>query len=167
MASSDRDSTARRPKRITPCRCECGTRVRVRGVHAAGRVNNLVPAVTAGLVHGALEVVVVTSLAAFIFTGPLSAHLADGIGVTLFAEVVLMAVVGLLATLPATTSTVQDSSAAILGIVAASMAATGEDPFLSRRRQALLSLIQGGAEAGMGGSGEATRPNRSVPSRQS
>lgn len=85
----------------------------------ASRVNRAIPVLTAGLVIGVLEVLVASSFAALIFSGELERHLPAGIGLSLFAATVLMAVVAALSSLPHTMASVQDSTAAILGLVAA------------------------------------------------
>ena len=82
----------------------------------------LVPTLTFGLVLGALEAVLAISLAALIFGGRLSTHLEAGIGLGLLSAVIVMVVVAVRSSLPAAIGSVQDSTAAILALVAAGIA---------------------------------------------
>jgi SulP family sulfate permease len=95
----------------------------------------LVPTLTFGLVLGALQVVLAISLAALIFGGPLSAHLEAGIGLGLLSAVVVSVVVAFRSSLPSAIGTVQDSTAAVLALIAAGIAAQvpapGEERFLT------------------------------------
>ena len=87
------------------------------------RPNRLVPSLTAGIVTGVLEVVVATSFAALIFSGPLRIHLSSGIGLALFAAVAIMAILAITSSLPGVVGSTQDVSAAVLSLIAASIAA--------------------------------------------
>jgi SulP family sulfate permease len=84
--------------------------------------SRLVPTLTFGLVLGALEVVLAISLAALIFRGRLSTHLEAGIGLALVSGFVVMVVVALRSSLPGAVGSVQDSTAAVLALVAADIA---------------------------------------------
>jgi SulP family sulfate permease len=83
----------------------------------------LVPTVTFGVVLGVLEIVLAISLAALIFGGRLSAHLEAGIGLGLLSAVVTMVVVAFRSSLPSAVGSVQDSTAAVLALIAAGIAA--------------------------------------------
>src|SRR5829696_346148 len=90
----------------------------------------LVPAVTAGLVIGVLELFAQISYATLIFKGNLTPYLAQGIGLALFSSFVLALVVALASSFPTTIAMPQDTPAAILALVAASISAalvTGGD----------------------------------------
>ena len=95
----------------------------------------LVPTLTFGLVLGALEVVLAISFAALIFGGRLSPHLEAGIGLGLVSAVVVMVVVAVRSSLPGTVGSVQDSTTAVLALIAAGIAAdvpaAGEQGFLT------------------------------------
>jgi SulP family sulfate permease len=94
----------------------------------------LVPAVIFGLVLGALEIVLAISLAALIFGGRLSAHLEAGIGLGLLSAVVVTVVVAFRSSLPTAVGSVQDSTAAVLAVIASGIAAevaAEEDRFLT------------------------------------
>jgi sulfate permease, SulP family len=95
----------------------------------------LIPTLTFGLVVGALEVVVAISFAALIFAGRLSTHLEAGIGLSLLSAVVIMVMVALRSSLPGVIGSVQDSTAAVLALIAAGIAlevpATGDERFLT------------------------------------
>lgn len=97
-------------------------------------LERLIPALSAGLVIGLLEVVLATSFAALIFSGPLVDRLPAGIGLDLFAGAVIMLLIALLGTQPGVVGSIQDSPAVILALVAASIAARvppGEARFLT------------------------------------
>ncbi|HEX6208567.1 MAG TPA: hypothetical protein VF058_09465, partial [Actinomycetota bacterium] len=82
------------------------------------------------MVVGVLEVVVATSFAALIFSGPLAEHLPAGIGLGLVAAAAILITVALVSSHRGTFGSVQDISAAVLSIVAASIVADlpPEDP---------------------------------------
>jgi sulfate permease, SulP family len=98
-------------------------------------LSRLIPTVTFGLVLGAVEVVLAISLAALIFGGRLSAHLEAGIGLGLLSAFVVMVVVALRSSLPGAVGSVQDSTAAVLALVAADIAldvpAAADEAFLT------------------------------------
>jgi SulP family sulfate permease len=106
-----------------------------RGLKDELAVRRLVPTLTFGLVLGALEVVLAVSLAALIFGGPLSANLEAGIGLGLLSACVVMLVVAVRSSLPTTVGSVQDSTAAVLALIAAGIAAdvaaTGDERFFT------------------------------------
>lgn len=85
------------------------------------RVRSFVPTITVGLLLGVIEVVFATSLATLIFSGPAAHHLASGVGLTLFAAVATMTVIALLSGLPAMVGSVQDSTAPLFAVMAASI----------------------------------------------
>jgi sulfate permease, SulP family len=95
----------------------------------------LIPTLTFGLVVGALEVVVAISFAALIFAGRLSTHIEAGIGLSLLSAVVIMVMVALRSSVPGVIGSVQDSTAAVLALIAAGIAlevpATGDESFLT------------------------------------
>lgn len=86
------------------------------------RSARLLPAVGAGVVVGVLLVIMATSYAALVFSGPLGIHLQKGIGLNLFGAVVGLMVVSLLSSMPWTIAGPQDITGAILGLAAASIA---------------------------------------------
>lgn len=81
----------------------------------------IVPAVTAGMIVGVLQILVQISYATLIFSGPLSSYLGQGIGLALFGSFVLALVMALTSTFPATVAAAQDSPAAILALVSVSI----------------------------------------------
>jgi sulfate permease, SulP family len=95
----------------------------------------LLGSVSAGLTLGTMEVVIVVSLAALVFAGPLSTHLEAGVGLALLSAIVVMVVVALRSSLPGTIASVQDSTAAVIALVAAGVAAglpaAAEETFLT------------------------------------
>lgn len=84
----------------------------------------LIPAVSAGLVLGLLAIVVELSLASLIFSGPLAGFAARAAGLTLFGSFICCLVVALGSGLPMSVSVVEDAPTAILGSVAAGIAAS-------------------------------------------
>jgi sulfate permease, SulP family len=81
----------------------------------------MLTSVTAGTVIAVVEVVFACSFAALIFRGPLSARLADGIGLYIGAAVVLMGLLAWTTGGRGSVGSVQDGPAAVLAVVAASI----------------------------------------------
>ncbi|HZB04187.1 MAG TPA: SulP family inorganic anion transporter, partial [Actinomycetota bacterium] len=81
----------------------------------------LIPAVTAGIVIGILEVVLAASFTALIFFGDAAIHLPIALGLNLFAAVVMLSAVGIGSSLPGVVGSLQDTTAAILALSAASI----------------------------------------------
>jgi SulP family sulfate permease len=82
----------------------------------------LLPGVTAGLVSGVIAVIVEISFAALIFSGDLSSFVANGIGFTLFGACAVTLVTTAASSFPGIVSFPQDTSAALLALVAAGIA---------------------------------------------
>ena len=78
---------------------------------------------SAGAVAGLLDVGVLLSLAALIFSGPLASFVANGIGLILVGTCVLNIVLALLSSRPAIVGTVQDAPAVVVALLAANIAA--------------------------------------------
>jgi SulP family sulfate permease len=68
-------------------------------------------------------VIVAISFAALVFSGPLSGHVASGIGLALFGAAVVALVTALFSSLPSMVATPQDSTAAVVALIAAAVAA--------------------------------------------
>jgi SulP family sulfate permease len=83
---------------------------------------NLLPSLTAGLIATIVTISTEISLAALIFSGNLSRFLPGGIGLMLFGAFVMGIVVSLTTSLPGIVTIPQDTPAAILALVAASIA---------------------------------------------
>lgn len=81
----------------------------------------LVPAVLAGLIVGILAVILEISFAALIFSGDASTYVSLGIGLALFSSALLALIVALTSSFPVSISVGQDSPAAILALVVASI----------------------------------------------
>jgi sulfate permease, SulP family len=73
------------------------------------------------VVLGGVEIVLTMSLAALIFSGPLSPHLPTAIGLSLLAAAVMMLVSSLFSSVAGAVGSVQDTSAAILAVIAVSI----------------------------------------------
>jgi sulfate permease, SulP family len=95
----------------------------------------LVPTLTFGFVLGALEVVLAISFAALIFGGRLAGDLEAGIGLGLVSACVVMVVVAVRSSFAGTVGSVQDSTAAVLALIAAgiagNVAGAGDERFLT------------------------------------
>jgi SulP family sulfate permease len=89
---------------------------------------------TSGTVLGVMDVVLAAGFAAFVFSGPLGVHLPAGVGLSLFSAASIMLIVSLLSGFPSSVASVQDVTAAVLGVTAAAIAARvgeGDDVFLT------------------------------------
>jgi sulfate permease, SulP family len=90
----------------------------------------LLPSLTAGLIAAVITISLEISLAALIFSGDLTPFLAGGIGLMLFGAFAMGIAIALTTSLPGMIGFPQDTPAAILALVAASIAASlrGSDP---------------------------------------
>lgn len=84
----------------------------------------LLPSITAGLIAAVITISLEISLAALIFSGDLSPFLAGGIGFMLFGAFAMGIAVALTTSLPGMIGFPQDTPAAILALVATSIAAS-------------------------------------------
>lgn len=82
----------------------------------------LLPSLTAGVVGGILTLIWSLSLAALIFTGPLSASLSEGLGLALLGALVLNIAAACGSGLPTAIAGAQESMAVIVAVMAASIA---------------------------------------------
>lgn len=90
----------------------------------------LLPSLIAGLIAAVITISLEISLAALIFSGDLTPFLAGGIGLMLFGAFAMGIAIALTTSLPGMIGFPQDTPAAILALVAASIAASlrGSDP---------------------------------------
>jgi MFS superfamily sulfate permease-like transporter len=79
------------------------------------------PSLTVGLVVGGLEIIFAISLSALIFSGDLSESLPTGIGIALFSVLMLNVILAWMSSLPGVVVNVQESSAALIAVVAHSI----------------------------------------------
>lgn len=86
------------------------------------RAGQLLPGLTAGLIAAIVTISTEISLAALIWSGPLSQFLAGGIGLMLFGSFAIGVIIALLSSLPGVVSIPQDTPAAILALIAAGIA---------------------------------------------
>lgn len=112
--------------------------------------SRLLPSLSLGLVVGALDIAFEVSFAALIFSGDLSGYMARGIGMTLFAAMVVSLVMAVTSSLPGVVALPQDSPAALLAVAAAAIlasmpaTATAESTFFTIVATiALASLVSG------------------------
>jgi SulP family sulfate permease len=114
-----------------------------------GGLRHLVPTLTAGGLVGLLEVVAATSFAALIFAGPLATRIGEGVGLFVAAGALILLVVALLSGRSGVVAGTQDSTAAILALVAGGIAAEvgggGDTAFLSVVAAITLSAVLSGA----------------------
>ena len=99
----------------------------MRNIIAELTPRRLLPTVTSGFIIGLLEVVMSLSFAALIFSGDLSGFLANGVGLVLFSGIIFGAMIALFSWFPGTVGGNQGVPAAILAVVAASIATTMPD----------------------------------------
>ena len=111
--------------------------------------DTLLPSVLAGLILGVIDVTVAIAFASLIFSGDLSGHLADGIGLMLFGAIILNALTALTSSYRGLVATLQDSPAAILALVSAAIidkTATRTEAFYTVvAALSLVSFLTGGA----------------------
>ncbi len=100
-------------------------------------LGQLVPALAAGSIVGLAQVLLATSFGALVFSGPLLAHVSQGIGLALFGAILTGVAVATLSTLPGTVAGNQDIPAAIMALMAPAIVAampataTGQDAFVT------------------------------------
>ncbi|MEM8640545.1 MAG: SulP family inorganic anion transporter [Cyanobacteria bacterium P01_G01_bin.54] len=87
----------------------------------------VVPSLIAGLVTGLIGVIRAISYAALIYAGPLSHHLAQGVGMTVFSSGMVTVVVALTSTLPGMIATPLAAPTALLAMMAATIATSLAD----------------------------------------
>jgi SulP family sulfate permease len=82
----------------------------------------LIPGITAGLISGVITVIIEISFAVLIFSGDLSSFVSSGIGFTLFGACIMSLITTATSSFSGIVSFPQDTSAALLALVAASIA---------------------------------------------
>ena len=87
------------------------------------RPDRLLPGLSMGLVTGVLIAMLEISFALLIFSGPLAGRVGDGIGLTLFAGLVLGLAVALMSSSPGIVGMPQDSPAVMIAVVTANLVA--------------------------------------------
>jgi sulfate permease, SulP family len=87
------------------------------------RLNKLIPGLFAGLIVVVIDTFLDISLASLIFSGPLAVFISRGIGFLLFGAATFCFVVALTSSLPGMIAVPQDSTTAILALVAAAIVA--------------------------------------------
>lgn len=100
------------------------------------QTDTLLASLMAGLVIGTIEVMIIISYSALIFSGPLAADLATGFGLILMTGVIVLLVISLTGSLPGVIGSVQDSPSALLAVMAATLAST-----LAARGEAPLATV--------------------------
>src|SRR5688572_24862227 len=101
----------------------------------------LFPIVTMGLVVGAIEVPMVIALAVLIYSGDLSPHLGAGIGMMLFGAMVMNILIALTSSIKGMVGGPQDSPAAILAVVALTIAAGAAAASAEQRFATVVAAI--------------------------
>src|SRR5690554_6834764 len=100
------------------------------------QTDTLLASLMAGLVIGTIEVMIIISYSALIFSGPLAADLATGFGLILMTGAIVLLVISLTGSLPGVVGSVQDSPSALLAVMAATLAST-----LAARGEAPLATV--------------------------
>lgn len=85
------------------------------------RLRPFLPSLSAGLIAGILNLAIGSSFSVLVFSGPLAGDLARGIGLFLFSYVTIGTIVALTSSIPGTVAGPQDSSTAILALIAAAI----------------------------------------------
>jgi SulP family sulfate permease len=98
--------------------------MRVAKLRSELQPSRLIPGITAGILAGAIEVVIAVSFAALIFAGPLERHLPAGIGLALVGGLVTLLVLAVTSSFPMTIGSVQDTASALTALIAAGIAAS-------------------------------------------
>jgi SulP family sulfate permease len=88
------------------------------------RPDRLLPSLTAGVLMGLAEAAFAISLVSLIFTGELAPYLPQGIGIALASAVVLLITTALVSAVPGVMSSVQDSPAVLMAVIAGALAGT-------------------------------------------
>lgn len=88
------------------------------------RVEFLLPVLTAGIISGVIAAVLQISFAALIFSGDLSSSVSRGTGFLLFGGIAFALVVALTSSFEGSVASPQDAPAAILALIATSIAVT-------------------------------------------
>ena len=87
------------------------------------RWRQIAVSLAAGLVAGLISLAILLSLAALIFSGPLSGFVANGIGLLLVGTCLMNTTLALLSSRPAIVGNVQDAPALVAALIAANVAA--------------------------------------------
>jgi sulfate permease, SulP family len=90
----------------------------------------LIGALLGGITLGFIQVIVDVSFANLVFSGDASIYLPYGIGLMLIGGFITMVVVGLTTSAPGTSSSLQDSPAVVLAVIAASLMVIAPDALL-------------------------------------
>lgn len=85
--------------------------------------SRLIPSLTAALITGVVAIIYSLSFVALIFSGDLAPYISIGIGLSLFAAMVQSLVIALMSSSPGMVSHVQEAPVAIMGVMAAAIAA--------------------------------------------
>lgn len=85
------------------------------------RPGSLLPALTAGLILGILNITLSTSYAALIFSGELSGYVSRGIGFILFGALIIGLIVSITSSLPNTIAVPQEIPAALFALTGATL----------------------------------------------
>lgn len=101
----------------------------------------LLPIATIGIVVGAIDLPVLLSFGVLIYSGGLAEYAGLGIGMTLFAAIIMQLVITLTSSAPGLIGGPQDSPAAILAVSAASMGAAMIGAAAGVRFSTVLAMI--------------------------
>jgi SulP family sulfate permease len=96
----------------------------VKSIGQKGFRDHLSASIVAGSVCGLLTIIISISNAAFIFSGPMQAYLPLGIGLALFAALMLAGVTALMSSIPGVVATSQEVPVVTLSVIATSIVAT-------------------------------------------
>ncbi|MBI4781259.1 MAG: cyclic nucleotide-binding domain-containing protein [Oscillatoriophycideae cyanobacterium NC_groundwater_1537_Pr4_S-0.65um_50_18] len=85
--------------------------------------SRLIPSLTAALITGVVTIIYALSFVALIFSGDLAPYISTGIGLSLFAAMAQSLIIALMSSSPGMISQIQEAPVAIMGVMAAAIAA--------------------------------------------
>jgi SulP family sulfate permease len=91
-------------------------------------LQHLIPTITAGLMMGIIELLVLMSFATLIFSGDLGVFVGQGIGIFIITGIVTMTITALFSSITGGFGSVQDASSVLLALIAATIAGKMSNP---------------------------------------
>lgn len=105
------------------------------------QLKEFIPILTMGLVVGVIDLPILLSFGVLIYSGDLVQYAALGIGMTLFAAIVVQVVMAVTSSVPGVVGGAQDSPAAILAVAAAAVSSAMIGASLEARFATVLVLV--------------------------
>lgn len=105
--------------------------------------SRLISSLTAATITGVVAIIYAISFVALIFSGDLAPYISIGIGVSLFSAMIQSLIIALLSSLPGVVAHVQDTPAAIMGVVATAIVAQRVAPTAEVLPTVIVTEIMG------------------------